>query len=269
VTDPVGSERLTDALLAPLTSLDATAWGAALEGVPENLSRWAARRAAGGPWRLTDYQIRRALSSEEGGSETPFAWSTRTARRALGLAGLQMVLAGDARSPVEGVRAAVARAAGWAGEEGHPRWGMERWLAELPAPGRAAVGAEAVTWATRLWCALDWKALTSPIIIGRDHWWESPHSSLLALRSRADVRTGAVHLVCLSGPRRHTVRAELSVVALVEALRSPGSAAPGRVVGWWPDSGHLVRVDMEPAVLATGMAAVGKALLGGSTGAAA
>jgi hypothetical protein len=51
------------------------------------------------------------------------------------------------------------------------------------------------------------------------------------------------------------VRAELALVTLVESLR-PDGAAPGRVVGWWPDSGRLVRVEPEPAVLSLGAEAV-------------
>ena len=66
----------------------------------------------------------------------------------------------------------------------------------------------------------------------------------------------------LSGPRRDSVRAELALVTLVEALRARGSGVPGRVVGWWPDSGRLVRVEPEPAVLTLGAEAVGLVLAG-------
>jgi hypothetical protein len=88
---------------------------------------------------------------------------------------------------------------------------------------------------------------------------------LLALRGRADVRTASAHLVVLSGPRRDSVRAELALVTLVESLRARGGDAPGRVVGWWPDSGHLVRVEPEPSVLALGTEAVELALGGAAT----
>ncbi len=146
---------------------------------------------------------------------------------------------------------------------------MDRWLAGLPPAGRAAVQAAAVTWATRMWCALDWGAFEEPPTIGRDHWWDSPHSSLLALRSRAEVRSVArdaagspfsVHLVVLGGPRRSTVRSELSVAAMVEVLCSPRSLPPGRMVGWWPDSGHLVAVEIDRVALDEGVAAVGRTL---------
>ena len=105
-----------------------------------------------------------------------------------------------------------------------------------------------------------------PPVIGRDRWWDSPHSALLALRGRADVRTDRANLVVLSGPRRDSVRAELALVTLVESLRTRGGDVPGRVVGWWPDSGHLVRVEPEPAVLTLGAEAVAL-VLGGLGGA--
>jgi hypothetical protein len=158
----------------------------------------------------------------------------------------------------------------------------------LSAAGRAAVQADAVTWATRLCAGLDWSAFPGPPTIGRDHWWDSPDSSLLALRSRAEVRTTttggrgdpvSAHLVVLSGPRRPTVRAELSVVALVEALRAgPDGVTPGRIVGWWPDSGRFVAVEVEPVTFDLGVGTVARTLAsvsasrpdqGGAAGAAA
>ena len=195
-----------------------------------------------------------------GGEPQPFfAWSARTARRALGLAAVRLLVGGSARSPVEAVGARLAESARWV-REGNPcATQLDRWVAGLPPAGRTAVGAEAITWATRLWCALDWAALGPRPAIGRDLWWDSPHSALLAVRGRAEVRTDRAGLVVLSGPRRDSVRAELALVTLVESLR-PDGTVPGRVVGWWPDSGRLVRVEPEPAVLTLGAEAVAQVL---------
>ena len=74
------------------------------------------------------------------------------------------------------------------------------------------------------------------------------------------MRSGRASLVVLSGPRRTSVQAELALVTLVDALRGRRAAAPGRVVGWWPDSGHLVRVEPEPALLTLGARAVAAVL---------
>ena len=251
------ADRLTDALVAPVPPVDAPSWQAAHADATAMLARLAVRRAGAGPFRVTDHEVRSVLHGDasDRAAPSPFAWSARTARRALGLAAVRLLVAGGARSPVEAVRARLDESARWV-REGNPCASrLDRWLAGLPPAGRAAAGADAVTWCTRLWCAVDWAALGPAPVIGRDRWWDSPHSALLALRGRAEVRTERANLVVLSGPRRDSVRAELALVTLVESLRSRGGA-PGRVVGWWPDSGHLVRVDPEPAVLTLGAEAV-------------
>jgi hypothetical protein len=261
------ADRLTEALVAPLADVDPSSWGAALAHAKAILAGLAVRRAGAGPFRVTSHEIRAALGNDapDPTEQPPFAWTARTARRALGLAAVRLLVAGGARSPVEAVRARLEESALWV-RDGNPCASqLDRWVAGLPPAGRTVVGAEAVTWATRLWCALDWPALGSPLAIGRDRWWDSPHSALLALRGRSEVRTERANLVVLSGPRRESVRAELALVTLVESLRARSGAVPGRVVGWWPDSGHLVRVEPEPAVLTLGAEAVGLVLAGTGT----
>ena len=258
------ADRLTDALVAPLAEVDPSSWGAALADARDILAGLAVRRAGAGPFRVTGHEIRAALGNDatDHAEQRPFAWSARTARRGLGLAAVRLLVAGSARSPVEAVRARLEESCRWVRDGSPCASQLDRWVAGLPPAGRAAVGAEAVTWATRLWCALDWPALGSPLAIGRDRWWDSPHSALLALRGRAEVRTERANLVVLSGARRESVRAELALVTLVESLRTRGGAVPGRVVGWWPDSGRLVRVEPEPAVLTMGAEAVALVLAG-------
>jgi len=252
------ADRLTDLLVAPVAPVDASSWRAALADAKAMLARLAVRRAGAGPFRVTDHEVRAALHRDAADrcAPPPFAWSAHTARRALGLAAVRLLVAGGARSPVEAVRARLDESARWVHEGSPCASQLDRWVAGLSPAGRTAVGAEAVTWATRLWCAVDWAALGPPPTIGRDRWWDSPHSALLALRGRAEVRTDRASLVVLSGPRRDSVRAELALVTLVEPLRTRGGNVPGRVVGWWPDSGHLVRVEPEPAVLSLGAEAV-------------
>jgi hypothetical protein len=50
------------------------------------------------------------------------------------------------------------------------------------------------------------------------------------------------------------------VVALVEALLAPPLVPPGRILGWWPESGHLVKVEVDASVLAAGEAAIARTL---------
>jgi hypothetical protein len=257
-------DRLTGELVAPVPPVDAASWLAALADAKSVLANLAVRRGATGPFRVTDHDVRAALCGEAGDrvDQEPFAWSARTARRALGLAAVRLLVAGRARSPADGVQARLAESSLWVREGCSSASQLDRWLAGLSSAARGAVGADAVTWATRLWCAIDWSAFSTRPVLGRDRWWDSPHSALLALRGRADVRTPLSHLVVLTGPRRSSVRAELALVTLVESLRASRGAVPGRVVGWWPDSGHLVRVDPEPAVLTLGAEAVALVLAG-------
>jgi hypothetical protein len=271
MADGVPSSPLTDQLLGPMVPLAAehlTSFLRAADRIPQTLADLAVPRPGGGPLRLTDHDVRTALAPvDRAPVPSPFAWSARTTCRALGLAAVRALVSDEARTPVDGVRLALARSLGSVRDGDRPASPMDRWLAGLSAAGRAAVQADAVTSATRLWGALDWAAFGEPPVIGRDHWWDSPHSALLAIRSRAEVRSiatdpagspSSVHLVVLSGPRRPTIRSELSVVALVETLRAPQSLPPGRVVGWWPDSGHVVRVDVDRAALEAGVAAIGR-----------
>jgi hypothetical protein len=264
---------LTAALLRPLRADHCLVSSAEIERLSAELGALVAHRP-GGPFRLTDYLVRTTLWPS--GSPDPssqFAWSAGTARRGIGLAAVRSLVAGTTQSPVDGVDLGVSRAISDERRGRGPMSSMGQWLAGLTAAERAAVQADAVTWATRLWNSLDWKAFDSPPTIGRDHWWDSPHSSLLAIRSRAEVRSSStdgrgnpvsVHLVVLGGPRRAGVRSELSLVALVESLRTGDPRPPGRIVGWWPDSGHFVSLEVDQVTLSLGVATVARtvALLG-------
>jgi hypothetical protein len=262
-------DALTDVFVAPAVPVEPAAWDAALVAARASVTAPVAAvtgRPGTTPFRVTEHDVRTALAGDPAAPPpvaAPFAWSARTARRALGLASLRALVAGDATSPLEAVRWRVAESSRLVRAGSHMASPLDRWVAGLSPAGRTAVGAEAVTWCTQLWSGLDWPRLGRRLVIGRDHWWDSPKSALLALRGRAEVRTDGSHFVVLSGPRRASVRAELSLVLLVEALRSRGGCLPGRVVGWWPDSGHLVRVEAEPAVLTLAAGAVRQVLARG------
>jgi hypothetical protein len=262
--------QLMDALMEPVPVVDPVLWGRALDEAKAKLAGLAVRRAGATRFRVTDHEVRTAFcghdDADDPGHADAFAWTAGTARRSIGVAAVRLLVGGTARSPLEAVRYRLAESSRWLREGSSSATQLDRWVDDLSPAGRAAVGAEAVTWATRLWCALDWSSFASAPVIGRDHWWDSPHSALLALRGRADVRTASAHLVVLSGPRRSSVRAELALVTLVESLRLRGGEAPGRVVGWWPDSCHLVRVEPEPAAITLGAEAVELALGGGGGG---
>ena len=250
-------DSLTASLVAPAVPLETAVWSAAVATAQAALTAPAAFGRSGGevPFRVTEHDVRTTLGGPTAAAGAPFAWSARTARRALGLAAVRALLAGDAAAPVDAVRTRVAESSRLVHGGSHRAAALDHWLAAQSPAGRAGAGAAAVTWCTRLWTGVDWAALGPRLVIGRDHWWDS-HPALLALRGRAEVRTELAHQVVLTGPRRASVRAVLAFVLLVEALRARDGARPGRVVGWWPESGHLVRVEAEPAVLALATDAV-------------
>ena len=203
-TPPPMRDRLTAELVAPVPDVDIGSWHAALAGAKSRLADLAVRRAGTGPFRVTDHDVRTALRCD-GGEIRPTSPSPGPAarrRRALGVAAVRLLVAGRARSPVDAVEARLDKSSRSVRDGSSCASPLDRWLAGLSRGGRAGVAAEAVTWATRLWCALDWSAFSAAPVIGRDRWWDSPHSALLALRGRADVRTERSHLVVLSGPRR-------------------------------------------------------------------
>ena len=245
--------------------------------------------------RLTEHDIRTALAARgsEGGSHRtpqspgtgPFEWSATNARRTLGIASVRKLVRRDARTPMDAVQLVIADSVRDA-EGGRAVSSLDAWLAGLTGAARSAVAADAVCWATRLWNALDWHSFSPPPDIGRDHWWDCPKSALLAVRSRADVRTvvpatgaddgapegphpgrggvASVHLVTLQGPRRPTARAELCVLGLIETFLAPAVPVPGRVVGWWPASGHTLRVEFDAHALDEGVEALESILAHGT-----
>ena len=180
-----------------------------------------------------------------------FVPSPRRCRRAIGVAAVERCVRGRASTPQTAVAevlesgvedlAAAARAQG--GQS--PPWWAE-WYAGLALGGRATVQAEALTWATQLWTALDWCRFERPPVIGgRDDWWDCPGRRQLAVRGRAEVRAWAgsrpAMLVVAAGSPGTGWRAELAQRALVVALARGEGPIPARVVGLWPTSG-LVRI---------------------------
>ena len=174
--------------------------------------------------------------------------------------------AGTARSPLEAVRSRLAESSRWV-REGSSSRHATRPLGRRPPAGRPCrrrrggrdlghppvVCPRLVRRSPRRRSSAATTGGTAPI----PRCWRSAGAPTCARRT--------AHLVVLSGPRRGSVRAELALVTLVEALRLRGDDVPGRVVGWWPDSGHLVRVEPEPAVLTLGTEAVELALGGAGT----
>jgi hypothetical protein len=286
------ARTLTDALLAPSdpppTGDQLASLGRRLQ---EDLASLAlppgARRI-----RVDPYLLRTVHPTAElPGDGAPFRWSPRTARRAIGVAAVAACVDGSVRTPAEAVVTRVAQLVEDT-RQGLARAGsLAEWLALTAGGALAAVVAEATTWATRLFGAVEWTRLDGPPSIGGpDRWWDCPGAPLVGLRGRADVRippvvgreprhrsvatdvdptdgsrrSGPSVLSMVGGRPGPTSRLELGLAALVDVLSRPSAAAPGRVVGWWPDCGralvlgvdlHLLRQTADAVVTAVGTAA--------------
>jgi hypothetical protein len=224
------------------------------------------------PITLDGFHLRRSLLGPAPGDvDEPFAWNARRARRQLGLRAARACAEGRARSLAQGVTEAIEELVSAARVGRQKRGSLGYWLATVPNGARAMVAAEALTWATHVFEALQWRRFSPPAVIGPpDRWWNCPGATNVALRARSDVLALSVeshpkevpglqvlstelfepgprrvHLEILPGRPASTYRSELGLIALVDVLAHPSHPAPARVVGWWPQSGraHVFSID--------------------------
>jgi hypothetical protein len=240
---------LTDALLAPPCEERPADMGALRDRVVRALGGLADTVPRGEHVRIDVARTMFGLTRPEQGvahEARPFSATARACRRAIGLAAVNRCVRGLSRAPAAAVSevleagvedvargntAAATRSPWWAG-----------WYAGLPLGGRAAVEAEAVTWATHLVTALEWWRFERPPVIGgRDDWWQAPNGRL-AVPGRAEVRaqldTRASFLVVAGRWCSGDWRIRLGFPALVSLLARGERALPCRVIGMWPSSGQ-------------------------------
>lgn len=245
------------ALTAELVSGDAPAVpAAALAEARRRLRRdlSASVEAVAGRERLVldGYRLRMAEAGPAAPADEPFVVSPRACRRAVGLAAVARCVRGRSPAP----QWAVAEVLGGGEDEeepGRPPW-WAPWYRSLSDGGKAVVAAEATTWATQLWTALDWASFDHPAVVGgRDDWWDCPDTRRLTLRGRAEVRAwagGRPVMVTVHGgspgPRWLPV---VGFPALVAGLARGEQALPVRVVGLWPASGQVRILPVDDAVV--------------------
>jgi len=269
------ADALTRAVLAaPSLPAGSTALGAeergrlrdrlavALSGPP--LSTRSIRCLRIGAFQLG--QALRGAGTVPVGGDSTFRWTARRARRTVGLAAVRACVAGRTPSPAEGVALVMADPDGPAGPGSGGPGSCAAWLSSLSRSARTIVCAEATTWATQLWTALDWRRIEpSPEVGPSDRWWEPAPGCGVVLRGRADVRVGAPHgpdvlLTMLGGHPQPTSRVELTLAALVDAVARPAETATSGVIGWWPECGKAWIVPIDAAGLTTTADAVVRAV---------
>ncbi|HUI02073.1 MAG TPA: hypothetical protein VLZ77_00910 [Acidimicrobiales bacterium] len=262
---------VTDALLAPPAG---EVSGAELMALRDELGRDLAALASDLPahesLRVDAFKVLAARRHPERCTEVddPFAPSPGRCRRAVGAAAVARCVRGFSPGPAAAVAEVLAAGlddvtSGPATAGSAPWWAP--WYGGLAPGARAVVGAEAVTWATALLTALEWRRLPRQAVVGgRADWWQCPGSSALVLQGRADVRLHAArrpaYLVLGSGRCRDDWRVELGFPALVAALGRAAPSVPCRVVGVWPQSGQVRVLPVDITTLRATGAAVASAV---------
>jgi len=254
--ESVGSKRLRDLR--------------AFEGVGLLLSSWSIRRLFEDPSRALELE------------DEPFSWTPDRARRQVGRQAFQVALAGG-MPPAAATAVVVDQMAREAGGE-RDGWSgsLPAWLAGLPPGARGVVQAEACSWATELWDLVDWPHLQSGLASrgwrvaaqhGKDRW-RFRGSPRVTMESQTDIRVvaapgsagagsaaarqlGAIVLVERSY-REATAADDLAFAALVSAL-SRGKV-PRKVLGYWPQAGVTLMVDVNRQLLLDAVARLDRLL---------
>ncbi len=203
------------------------------ELLPPTLPAALARRL-GGPEAGRRQTLGAWSVERRGAPATPFAWSTATARRALGRSALRRLVRGDDGTLGEALAHVLehrlARAAsGYAGAGS-----LGAWLAGLDTSGRVTVLGAARAWAVSM---LELTRGMATWSVPESDAYYAVERSRVTLRGRRDV-VAARSLVCVrAGRPSATAGAGLRVDLLVAGLTHPTGELPAQIVGVWPDAG--------------------------------
>ncbi len=252
---------MTEELLSPVPDVPVEELRGVRELLVGALAPLAAEIPPGVRLVLDGYRLALARRRPErcAAPEPAFSPTPAACRRAVGLAAVERCARRRAGGPMQAVAQILASGAEDAvgAGEGSPRapW-WAPWYASLAEGGRSVVAAEAVTWATQLWTALDWDKLGPAVVGGHDDWWDVPGTRALTLKGRAEVRARlgarAVLVVVGGGAPDGGSRSELVFPALVSSLAGGARAVPGRVLGLWPASGQVRVVPVDAPALRRG-----------------
>ena len=214
-----------------------------LDGIRQRLAEGVADAVAG---RADDVRVEVGLPQLRRARYQPdllvlpdgqFIWKPAFVRRSLGTAALRACAAGRFRGPADAVGPVADQAVEDWRRSGWRTFHWEPWFAGLGPGGRAAVLAEAITWATPVWTALDWKRIGPAAEFGPpDDRWSVPSLAAVRLRGRSEAKVtvagpdgrpgGATTLLSVSGGRPGDGwHDELAFLALVAGLASPSRAS--------------------------------------------
>lgn len=204
--------------------------------------------------RIDAYQLQMALTAPEGlaRGERSFTPSPASSRRAIGLAALSRCIRSSTLAPAQAVEEILANADLPSHASTAGAW-WEEWYRLLPDGARAVVQAEATTWATQVHSSLEWGRFDPPALVGRDYRWDCARSPRVTLHAKVDVKVRTegkpVLLLVPTGIVGPYWSAALALSALAAGLVGGAGAVPARVVGFWPASGQVRILPVEPGTL--------------------
>lgn len=202
--------------------------------------------------RINQFRLERILESPyRVQGDEPFSPSPAACRRAIGTAAIRRCLKEPGLSPSRAVSEVLDMASRRC-EPYESCWWAD-WFNRLPFGAKGVVQAEAVTWSTQLFEALDWSRFETNPEPGIDYRWDSPTKPPILIHSKVDVRIhlGARPVLFLlpTGVAGKHWNDGFLLAVLAASLCGGITAVPARVVGLWPSSGQVRVLEVESGTL--------------------
>jgi hypothetical protein len=224
-------QRLRDVLVSELTGNEVGAVGGAVR-----IDAYRLQLSLNDPGRLRDL-------------DRSFNPNPAACRRSIGLAATTACCRDGNVPPVQAVRTLLAQVESLGGSGA---W-WEQWYRRLAPGAKGVVQAEATTWASQLFEALEWHRFDPQALLGTDPRWRPGSGSRVMLHGRVDVQVATnevpAFLISNTGVAGPEWAAGLALPALAAGLSRGSEGIPGRVVGWWPASGQVRILEIDLAVL--------------------
>ena len=205
--------------------------------------------------RIDAFTLNNGLSTER----TKFAWTPQLTKRTIGLAAVRSCVWGLAKTPAEAVALEVARIDRRAADGREQTGSLALYLANAPRGVSGTAMALATTYATDLWCGLNWNEFALHPTIGAQDDVYALRAAGLLLRGRAEVKTqvdvaeengtAESRLLILPGSINQSTALVLGSSALAAVLCAKDGLAPARMVGWFPSSGQAVVLPLDRSIL--------------------
>jgi hypothetical protein len=204
------------------------------------------------PIRVDSYRMQLALGSPQrlDHLRVPFEPSPASSKRSIGIAAVASCVGDPSLAPAAAVDRVLGSVTNEVAPGGFAWWAG--WYRSLPRAARFVVQAEATTWATQLYESLEWWRFERQVRVGADLRWMDCRSDT-DVRAKVDVAVVAggspAFFVMQTGIAGPQWSAALALPALVAAMARGEEAVPSRVVGFWPASGQVRILPIEPGSL--------------------